>query len=57
MPTYEFLCGNCGKLFEIVCSVKEYERQEQKGIRCLKCGSPKISRQISGFEVKTSKKT
>lgn len=56
MPMYEFLCENCHKRFEQTYSLKEYER-ERKRMRCPKCDSSRVVRQISAFEVKTSKKS
>lgn len=58
MPSYEFLCQKCEKTFEQVWSLDEYDRiLKGKGIKCPKCGSEKIVRQISGFQVRTSKKS
>jgi len=57
MPTYEFLCQKCEKLFEQTYSLKEYEREKKKKTRCPKCGSSRVVRQISSFEVKASKKS
>jgi putative FmdB family regulatory protein len=57
MPKYEFQCEKCRKRFELTCSVTEYERQTKKKIKCPKCASVKVIRQISSFEVKTSKKS
>lgn len=57
MPTYEFLCQKCSKTFEMVLSMADYERRRKKGIECPKCASSKVIRQISGFQVKTSKKS
>jgi putative FmdB family regulatory protein len=57
MPTYEFQCEKCRKRFELTYSITEYERQAKKKIKCPKCASIKIVRQISAFEVKTSKKS
>jgi len=57
MPTYEFLCGKCGKTFEQTCSIEEYERKKKKRFKCLKCGSLKVVRQISAFQVQTSRKS
>lgn len=56
MPTYEFLCQKCEKPFEQIYSLEQYERETKKKIKCPKCGSTSVVRQISGFEVKTSKK-
>jgi putative FmdB family regulatory protein len=57
MPTYEFLCQKCGKVFELSFSISEYERKEKQGVTCPECGSSKVMRQISGFQIKTSKKS
>jgi putative FmdB family regulatory protein len=57
MPTYEFQCEKCRKRFEIAYTITEYERQAKKKIKCPKCASIKVVRQISTFEVKTSKKS
>lgn len=57
MPTYEFLCRKCNKPFERIYSLEEYERQTKKKIKCPKCGSTSVVRQISAIEVKTSKKS
>lgn len=57
MPTYEFLCHQCDKTFELSSSVAEYERKRKEGIRCPACGSSKVEQQISSFQVKTSKKS
>jgi putative FmdB family regulatory protein len=57
MPTYEFLCKKCKKVFEVSCSVREYERKKKKGIECTKCGSSEVLQQLSGFQVQTSKKS
>jgi putative FmdB family regulatory protein len=57
MPSYEFLCEKCKKPFELTYSVAEYNRAKAKKTKCPKCGSLKIVRRISAFEVKTSKKS
>ena len=57
MPTYEFLCRNCGKAFEWISSLSDYERQQKEGIRCPGCASQDVSRQLSSLQVKTSKKS
>lgn len=57
MPTYEFLCEKCKKPFELTYSLGEYERHKKKQTKCPKCGSSRVLRQISAFEVKTSKKS
>jgi putative FmdB family regulatory protein len=57
VPTYDFLCQKCTKVFELICSIIEYEHKEKQGVKCPECGSSKIVRQISGFQVKTSRKS
>jgi putative FmdB family regulatory protein len=57
MPIYEFQCEKCRKRFELTYSITDYERQAKKKIKCPKCASIKVVRQISTFEVKTSKKS
>jgi putative FmdB family regulatory protein len=56
MPTYEYFCRKCEKPFELLSSLAEYEREKNK-VACPKCGSSRVVRQISAFEVKTSKKS
>jgi putative FmdB family regulatory protein len=57
MPIYEFLCRKCEKPFERTYSLAEYDREMKKKIKCPKCGSVRVVRQISAVEVKTSKKS
>ena len=57
MPTYEFLCKKCNKVFDLTSSISEYEHKKKKGIKCPKCGSSKVDQQISTFHVNTSKKS
>ncbi len=56
MPTYEYQCKDCGKVFEKTMTIEEHERQKQK-LTCPKCGSRKIRQQVSQFQVVTSHKT
>lgn len=35
MPTYEFRCGRCGEVFEVVCSMAE---REERAV-CPACGA------------------
>jgi putative FmdB family regulatory protein len=57
MPTYEFRCGKCQKLFEQVWSLAEYDRKVKKTQKCPSCGSTRVVRAISMVQVKTSKKS
>jgi putative FmdB family regulatory protein len=54
MPTYEFLCEKCKKPFTLILSISEYEKLKA---RCPKCKSVSVKQQISGFQVKTSRKS
>jgi putative FmdB family regulatory protein len=57
VPRYEYLCQKCNKRFELLFSLAEYERAQKNKIKCPKCRSVRVLRQISAFEVKTSKKS
>ena len=54
MPTYEYLCGQCGHEFIRVMSPSEYEAGK---VVCPKCNSPDVKQQMTGFISKTSRKT
>jgi putative FmdB family regulatory protein len=45
MPIYEFKCGKCGELFEVMGSYSEREKQHT----CPKCGSTEVTQAISLF--------
>jgi putative FmdB family regulatory protein len=57
MPTYEFLCHACGKAFEWISSIADYERKQKEGLQCPTCASRDVARQLSSVQVKTSKKS
>jgi putative FmdB family regulatory protein len=54
MPVYEFRCNACGKEFQIVESIKDYD---PKKVKCTKCGSSRVERVWSDVHVVTSKKS
>lgn len=54
MPAYEFLCKKCGKDVMLFVSVSDYEN---KKLKCPNCNSTQLERQISPFQVQTSKKS
>ncbi len=54
MPVYDFKCQDCGKKVTLVLSVSEYENKRRK---CPKCGSKKLARLITSFQVQTSRKS
>jgi putative FmdB family regulatory protein len=57
MPSYEFVCQKCAKVFGLELSIAQYERMKKNSLKCPGCGSSKIARRISDFQVKTSKKS
>ena len=57
MPTYEFLCEKCRKVFEEIFSLAEYDRRMKAKKKCPSCGSSRVVRALSTVQVKTSKKS
>ncbi|MGD8923354.1 MAG: zinc ribbon domain-containing protein [Syntrophobacterales bacterium] len=54
MPTYEYQCQSCKKIFAVVMSISEYEKGK---VNCPKCGKGRVKQQITEFMVQTSKKS
>ncbi len=54
MPTYEYLCGQCGEEFTRIMSLTEYNAGK---VECPKCGSAEVKQQLSQFIPKTSRKS
>jgi putative FmdB family regulatory protein len=54
MPTYDYRCETCGKLFSIHLSMAEHEKAS---ITCPDCREGKVVQQYSSFYAKTSKKS
>jgi putative FmdB family regulatory protein len=54
MPTYEYQCLNCKKVFTLIMSISEYEKGKAK---CPKCGKGRVKQQITKFMVQTSRKS
>ncbi|MBW1851525.1 MAG: zinc ribbon domain-containing protein [Deltaproteobacteria bacterium] len=54
MPTYEFVCEKCKKIFTLFITISEHEK---KKFRCPKCKSKKLKQQVSSFQAITSKKS
>jgi putative FmdB family regulatory protein len=48
MPIYEFKCGKCEHIFEVMGSYEERDKPQ----RCPKCGSKKVKQAISLFSAK-----
>ncbi|MFZ0449661.1 MAG: zinc ribbon domain-containing protein [Desulfatiglandaceae bacterium] len=53
MPTYEYICKKCNKVFFLIMRITEYEN---KKIRCPHCKSTRVKQQITPFQVVTSRK-
>ena len=45
MPVYEYRCGECGKKFQIVATIAEYDAGLKAA--CPQCRSPRVGRIIS----------
>jgi putative FmdB family regulatory protein len=54
MPVYEFRCNACGKEFQIVESIKDYDPRK---VKCPKCRRSRVERVWSEVQVVTSKKS
>ena len=54
MPTYEYMCNTCKKPFEVIMSIREYEKGK---VKCPKCGKGRVKQQITEFMIQTSKKS
>jgi putative FmdB family regulatory protein len=57
MPTYEFRCEKCGKVFEQVWSLSDYDRKLKEKQKCPSCHCTRVVKTISMVQVKTSKKS
>jgi putative FmdB family regulatory protein len=54
VPTYQYRCAKCGKVFEHVEHVAEHETAK---LQCPQCGSREIEHQPTSFFARTSKKS
>lgn len=54
MPTYDYVCGQCGKQFTLYLSLREYESQK---VTCPQCNSPDVKQQIGEVMIRTSRKS
>ena len=55
MPSFEYVCKDCGKEFMIFLSLKEYEAKPK--VLCPHCSSDHVERKFSSFSAKTSSKS
>jgi putative FmdB family regulatory protein len=54
MPTYDYLCLECGKKFTAHATIAEHERHKAK---CPKCGRRKLQHRVEEFLAITTKKS
>lgn len=54
MPTYDYLCKQCGEEFLRIMSIKEYSEAK---VICPKCKSQEVKQQLTEFIAKTSRKS
>ncbi|MBM4128954.1 MAG: zinc ribbon domain-containing protein [Nitrospira sp.] len=55
MPAYEYICKDCNKEFTIFLSIKEFEAKPR--ISCPNCQSDNVTKKLTSFFAKTSKKS
>ncbi len=54
MPTYDFICMNCGQRFDIFLSYSEYGT---KKVQCLHCGSSNVRRRMTRVRIAKSEES
>lgn len=54
MPTYDFICLNCGQRFEVFLSYSEYG---SKKVQCLHCSSDKVRRRMTRVRIAKSEES
>ena len=54
MPTYDFVCSNCGQRFDVFLSYSEYG---SKKIQCIHCGSLNVRRRMTRVRIAKSEET
>jgi putative FmdB family regulatory protein len=55
MPAYEYSCKDCNKDFTVFLSIEEGAAKPK--MKCPHCGSDNVQKKITGFFVKTTKKS
>ena len=55
MPSFEYVCRDCGREFLVFLSLKEYEAKPK--VLCPHCDSDHVERKFSAFSAKTSRKS
>ena len=51
MPTYDFVCSNCGQRFDIFLSFSEYGKRK---VKCVHCGSFNVRRRMTRVRIARS---
>ncbi len=54
MPSYEFVCKECKKGFNVIMTLQEYDKGN---VACPKCKSKKVEQKPAAFFAVTSKKS
>ncbi len=54
MPTYDFVCRNCGQPFDVVLSYSEYGSRK---VSCAHCGSRNVRRRMTRIRVAKSEES
>lgn len=54
MPTYDFICLNCGQRFDVFLSYSEYG---SKKVQCVHCGSTSVRRRMTKVRVAKSEES
>ncbi len=54
MPTYDFVCMNCGQRFDVFLSYSEYGT---KKVTCLHCGSTNVRRRMTRVRIAKSEES
>lgn len=54
MPTYEYRCEKCRRVFSVRMTIGEHDKKKAK---CPKCGGRKVRQQLASFFAVTSKKS
>src|SRR4030095_7310321 len=56
MPTYEFLCKKCKKVFEVSISITEYERKKKRALSVLSAEARRFCNSSPAFRSRPPRK-
>ena len=54
MPTYDFVCRNCGQNFDVFMSFSEYGKRK---VKCVHCGSLSVRRRMTKVRIARSEES